>query len=151
MTKDQSCCGCIYFPDFPSYERCQKCSRRYLDHYEDANQGKIITLQVFFTQFVVRDRKQHAICGGYFNTEFICHTSKLQNLHSLEFDIEELDEPSIIQLGIRNPDDMITLCTSQKNLTSHVAGANIRKYDWSLSYNTSMEYVQHMIEANKKE
>ena len=150
MTKDQLCYGCIYFPDFPGHERCQKCSRRYLDHYEDVNQSKVVTLQVFFTQFVIQDGKQHAICGGYFNTKFICHTSKLHNLHKLEFNIEELDEPSIIQLGIRNPDDRMTLCTNQKNLTPHVAGVTMRKYDWSLYYNTSMEYVQRMIEANKK-
>lgn len=106
---------------------------------------------MFFTQFAIRDGKQHALCGGYFDTEFICHASKIQNLHQLEFDIEELDEPSIIQIGVRNPDNRMTIFTSQKNLLPHVVGVTMQKYNWSLTYDTSMKYIQRMIEANKKE
>ena len=149
---EQTCQGCIHLPDFPK-QKCQSCSRSCTDHYESINQGKLIKLQVSYTQSVVRDGRLYPTSGGLiYEAEFVYNNTKLQNLHQLEFQgIEELDEESFLDLRLNNLGDGMKLCTYREHLTPHVAGVCIKRLYFSLYCDSAIEYAKRMIEANIKE
>lgn len=146
-----TCSGCIHSPDFPGHIKCHSCARIYADHYENSHQDKIVKLQIFFNQFTAGNGRRQAISGGFHDEEFVCNKTNLKNLHPIDFPLTYTEEPTILQIGIRNPDDGMVLCASQKQIEPHICETRIKKYGWSISFNPSMEYIQHIIEGNIKE